>query len=117
MQEKPTKENEVFTGWYTDPGCTEYFYFESNKIIGVIVTEESEIQIEIIGIAVDNNKQKQGVGTKLIDFIRTKTKKQIFAETDIDAVGFYKKYGFSIEEKTVSKNDETFTRYLCYLNN
>ena len=103
---------------YQNNAATEiYGYFESNKIIGVIVTEESESQIEIIGIAVDNNKQKQGVGTKLIDFIRTKTKKQIFAETDTDAVGFYKKYGFSIEEKTVSKNDDTFTRYLCYLNN
>ena len=31
--EKPTKENEVFTGWYTDPECTEYFYFERNKIM------------------------------------------------------------------------------------
>ena len=26
VPEKPTKENEVFTGWYTDPGCTEYFF-------------------------------------------------------------------------------------------
>ena len=33
VPENPTKENEVFTGWYTDPECTDYFYFESNKIM------------------------------------------------------------------------------------
>ncbi|MBO5210700.1 MAG: GNAT family N-acetyltransferase [Clostridia bacterium] len=94
-----------------------YGYFVGKEIIGVIATEESEKQVEIIGIAVDAKNQNYGIGTKLINYIRDNTNKQIFAETDNDAIGFYKKYGFNITEQTVSKNGDTFTRYLCHLKN
>ena len=43
------------------------------------------------------------------------TVKQIVAETDNDAVGFYEKYGFNIKEHIVSKSNETYIRYLCSL--
>lgn len=90
-------------------------YFFEDKIIGVIVVQETKNTIEIIGISVINEKRHSGVGTKLINHIRENTIKQIIAETDSEAVGFYKKYGFNVKEHTVSKADETYTRYLCCL--
>ncbi|MBQ7038302.1 MAG: GNAT family N-acetyltransferase [Clostridia bacterium] len=99
-----------------DSSVSIYGFFDGESIIGVIATRENKETIEIIGISVDNKDRNAGLGTKLIDYIRGNTDKQIVAETDCDAVGFYKKYGFHINEYTVSKSGEAYTRYLCWLN-
>ena len=93
-----------------------YGYFFNEKIIGVISTQETDKVIEIIGIAVDIKQRHSGVGTNLIDYVKDKTQKPIIAETDSDAVIFYKKYGFHIEEKIVSKSNISYSRYVCTLN-
>ena len=93
-----------------------YGYFLNEKIIGVISTQETDKVIEIIGIAVDIEERHSGVGTNLIDYVKDKTQKPIIAETDSDAVMFYKKYGFLIEEKIVSKSNISYSRYVCTLN-
>lgn len=90
-------------------------YFLNRKIVGVISTQETDKTVEIIGIAIDTKERNSGIGTKLIDYVRKNTVKQITAETDSDAVGFYKKYGFDINEHIVSKMDKTYIRYFCSL--
>ena len=99
-----------------DSSVCVYGYFLNEKIIAVISTQEADKTIEIIGIAVDIKDRYSGIGTKLIDYIKDKSKKPIIAETDSDAVMFYKKYGFNIEEKIVSKSNVSYSRYVCTLN-
>ena len=99
-----------------DSSVLVYGYFLNEKIIGVISTQETDKVIEIIGIAVDIKQRHSGVGTKLIDYVKDKSSKPIIAETDSDAVMFYKKYGFHIEEKIVSKSNISYSRYVCTLN-
>ena len=90
-------------------------YYCKDTLIGVIVTKEKEDLVEIVGIAVKETARKNGVGTKLIDYIRETSNKPLFASTDCCAVSFYKKYGFNIKKHTVSGNSETYTRYGCLL--
>lgn len=99
-----------------DSSVSVYGYFSNEKIIGVISTQETEKTVEIIGIAVDTKERHSGIGTKLIDYIKAKSSKPIIAETDSDAVLFYKKYGFNIKEIVVSKFNTSYSRYLCTLN-
>ena len=82
----------------------------------MIKSKEFALTVEIIGIAVDTKKRHSGIGTKLIDYVKDKSSKPIIAETDSDAVMFYKKYGFDIEEKIVSKSNISYSRYVCTLN-
>ena len=99
-----------------DSSVSVYGYFSNEKIIGVISTQETDKTVEIIGIAVDTKERHSGVGTKLIDYVKDKRSKPIIAETDNDAVMFYKKCGFDIEEKIVSKSNVSYSRYVCTLN-
>ena len=99
-----------------DSSVSVYGYFSNEKIIGVISTQETDKTVEIIGIAVDTKERHSGIGTKLIDYLKDKSQKPITAETDIDAVIFYKKCGFDIEEKIVSKSNISYSRYVCTLN-
>ena len=99
-----------------DSSVSVYGYFLNEKIIGVISTQETDKTVEIIGIAVDTKKRHSGIGTKLIDYVKYKSSKPIIAETDSDAVMFYKTYGFDIEEKIVSKSNISYSRYVCTLN-
>ena len=86
----------------------------NNKMSGLIVVQKiNNKNYEIIDISVDKDYRKQGIASKLIDYIIEKLNiKTLFAETDDDAVGFYKKYGFKAE---IIKNKE-YTRYKCTLN-
>lgn len=99
-----------------DSSVSVYGYFSNEKIIGVISTQETDKTVEIIGIAVDTKKRHSGIGTKLVDYVKDKSSKPIIAETDSDAVMFYKKYGFNIKEIIVSKFATSYSRYVCTLN-
>lgn len=99
-----------------DSSISIYGYFVGKSVVGVIVTQENDKTVEIIGISVDDTVRNTGVGTNLIDYIRKNTDKQLVAETDCSAVGFYEKYGFQTTEYAVSKSGETYTRYWCRLN-
>ena len=92
-----------------------YGYFSNEKIIGVISTQGTGKTVEIIGIAVDTKERHSGVGTKLIDYVRDKAQKPIIAETDSDAVLFYKNCGFNIKKIIVSKSNISYSRYVCTL--
>ena len=88
-----------------------YAYKESSEFKGIVVFEITSGNATLLDIAVKPKHQKCGIGSNLIDFIfNSFNVNNITAETDDDAIGFYKKYGFSIES-TVVKFDTK--RYLC----
>ena len=79
-----------------------YVYKEDNEYKGIIVFEIVNNSATILDIAVKSKHQGQGIGSKLIDFIfNSFNVDSIIAETDDDAIGFYKKYGFTVADTKV----------------
>lgn len=75
-----------------------------------IVAFSSGKQAVIHDIAVDPSCRKEGIGKALIRFIFFLGAETVIAETDDDAVGFYKKCGFTVTE---TESDYETKRYLC----
>ena len=111
----PTREklSKLVEKYHKDKDILPFASFDGDKISGIIVVQKIEGRTyEIIDIAVDKNYRGQGIASKLIDHvIENLGIKTLFAETDDDAVGFYKKYGF----KTEIIKDKEYTRYKCTL--
>ena len=75
-----------------------------------IVVFTSGKQVTIRDIAVDSAYRNKGIGKALINFIFRLGAETVTAETDDDAVGFYKKCGFTVTE---TESDYDIKRYLC----
>lgn len=86
-----------------------------DMIEGVIVVFFAEQhKIEIVGIAVDLSARGKGIGSYMINqVIKDYGLRSVYAETDDDAVGFYRKDGFSITEFPKTYGDETVIRHKC----
>ncbi|MNJ48395.1 acetyltransferase [compost metagenome] len=71
---------------------------ENNELVGLIgISYLTEDEVELRHMAVKSNKRRLGLGKKLIrDFINENLIKKMEAETDKDAVDFYRKIGFQI---------------------
>ena len=94
------------------------FGFQKNdKINGIIAIKLNENNsAEIIGIAVDSSCRKQGIGKQLITYAMIIFNiSELFAETDDDAIMFYKQCGFKTEEYYKSYKNGIFKRYKCNL--
>ena len=88
-----------------------YVYKEDNEYKGIVVFEIVNNSATILDIAVKPDYQGQGIGGKLIDFIfNSFNVNNITAETDDDAIGFYKKYGFTVADTKVEFDTK---RYVC----
>lgn len=91
-----------------------YVYKEDNEYKGIVVFEIVNNSATILDIAVKPEYQGQGTGSKLIDFIFNSFNAQnITAETDDDAIEFYKKYGFIVADTKVEFDTK---RYTCVKN-
>jgi ribosomal protein S18 acetylase RimI-like enzyme len=99
-----------------NPQTRIYALKQEDKYLGMIVLETIiQNQIEILDFAVRQDMQKNGVGRRLIEYCsRTFKVDSIIAETDDDAVGFYKKVGF-IVLPLGDKYGVGINRYLCEL--
>ena len=89
------------------------------EIKGVVLISflESGV-VQINGIAVDLPMRRMGLGSYMIKSImRIFEPSSIIAETDKDAVSFYKKCGFSIDEFVEKYGGEMVVRYTCELRN
>ena len=87
---------------------TKHFgYFEEGNLLGVISLFESKNrtfaeknQFQIRGMAVLANQQKKGIGDKLMRYTEDFVKKQphpfLWFNARENAVGFYKKLGYSV---------------------
>lgn len=106
------------------PSTTHFGYFEDEKLVGIVSVFEkanpnwqTNKQIQVRGMAILNDFQKQGIGEKLMESIihlaQVKQKELIWFNARKNAVPFYEKLGFHIngtafEIKTVG------THYLMY---
>ena len=91
--------------------------FEQDKIVGImIVSFKEQKKIEIIGIAVDISARDKGIGSYMINqVINNYDLLSVYAETDNDAVGFYRNNDFGIVEFSETYGNETVVRYKCEL--
>lgn len=94
-----------------DKNTNIYAYKENNQYKGIVVFKISDNFDTILDIAVKPEYQGEGIGSKLIDFIFNRfNAKNIIAETDDDAIEFYKKYGFTVADAKVKFDTK---RYIC----
>ena len=82
-----------------------YVYLYDNKVIGFIHISSNYEIIDILNIVVDPKYEKQGIGTKLINYI-IKKKDTIVSkimlevrEDNLKAINFYQKNNFTIIAK------------------
>lgn len=112
----PTKEKllNLVKNYNENENIYPFVGYIENKIAGIIVIEKINERIyEIIDIAVHENYRNLGVASSLIDYITENFEIQtLYAETDDEAIGFYRKYGFNSE--LISKIEAT-NRYRCTL--
>lgn len=86
-------------------------YIQDESILGVAVYTVQRNRIEINNIAVDPSNQKSGIGRNLITSLQDKYRLPIQAETDDDAVDFYRKCGFEV----AASQKYGVNRYTCML--
>lgn len=88
-----------------------YGWVENDEIVGVCGFEVHKDYVEILNIAVAENIRYHGVGGKMITALWKKYEMTIEAETDDDAVDFYRKRGFS----TTATQKYGVRRWTCVL--
>ena len=82
-----------------------YVYLYDNKVTGFIHISSNYEIIDILNIVVDPKYEKQGIGTKLINYIIKKkdtiaSKRMLeVREDNLKAINFYKKNNFTIIAK------------------
>lgn len=97
-----------------DENTNIYAYKDNGEHKGIVIFKIANNSATILDIAVKPDYQGQGIGSKLIDFIfNSFNVNNITAETDDDAIGFYKKYGFTVVDITVKFDAK---RYTCVKN-
>ena len=98
---------------YSDSKFAVFAAIYDQKICGVIIIEISRNnRLTILDFAVSEPLRGQGIGTALIRHLQLEyTPSEICAQTDDDAVGFYRKLGFVIEKEPELYTDTV--RYHC----
>ena len=97
--------------YQADDRVNVYAYSENGEYKGIIVFKIEDNTAEILDIAVKPEYQGKGIGSRLINYIFSQfAANKITAETDDDAIGFYKKYGFTV---TDTKLNHDIKRYAC----
>ena len=82
----------------------------------MVVSFNERKKIEIIGIAVDVSARGKGVGSYMINqVINNYGLLSVYAETDNDAVGFYRKNDFNIMAFSETYDGANVVRYKCEL--
>lgn len=82
---------------YMNSDANIYAYKENDTFSGIVIFSIEDKTATILDIATDINLRSKGIASKLLDYIFSEFGViSIIAETDDDAVGFYKKYGFNI---------------------
>ena len=109
------KYREKVQSWLMDDWIRIFTCVHDSKRKGLLVLKfTSTDQAEIIGISVEEGSRNQGIGSFMIREIQLCFPNiKMNAETDRDAVVFYKKNGFETTEIQKNYNGETVTRYLC----
>lgn len=86
-------------------------WIDNGAIIGVCGFEVHKDYVEILNIAVDESVRLHGIGSKMITALWQQYEMAIEAETDDDAVDFYRKRGFA----TAATQKYNVRRWTCVL--
>ena len=107
------KLNRLMGRWEADADVFAYAAIENGLARCVLILErKSGGAFEILNVATDQSQRGQGFASHLISFAQGVLHcETIVAETDDDAVGFYRKYGFNIE--SLGEKYPGTVRYLC----
>jgi diadenosine tetraphosphate (Ap4A) HIT family hydrolase/GNAT superfamily N-acetyltransferase len=97
---EPTKEriDALLSQVYSVPETTLFGLVHESTIVSVAGIRRVTNSIpELIHIAVKPSERHKGFGRQIIRMMITEGTTSLYAETDLDAVGFYKHCGFSID--------------------
>lgn len=84
------------------------------RIAGMLVLDCSDSVPEIVGIAVHEEFRWHGIGKSMIqNVIESEQLESATAQTDDDAIEFYRKCAFSDERIATEYSDGTAIRYNC----
>jgi len=98
--------------YQSNPALHFYAWIENDVVFGICGYEIHSDKIEIHLISVDEHVRNRGVGGTMITALQEKYSKNIEAETDDDAVVFYRKRGFETKEFIHEKHGK---RHTCSL--
>ena len=91
-----------------------YGWVEDGRVVGICGYEVHTDKVEIHLISVAEDKQRQGIGSAMVTALEGLYNIPIEAETDDEAVGFYRKRGF---RTTAFQHPQwNITRHTCVLN-
>lgn len=115
-QPTPEKLAARTAAYQADPDVSAFACFDQEKPLGVLVLKNRGARsFEILSIAVNPDSRNLGIGSKLITYASDCLHcSRITAETDADAVGFYRSYGFEI--RSLGEKYPGCIRYLCTFN-
>lgn len=83
---------------------------------GILVLDQSGDVPEIVAIAVSNKRRHQGIGGRMISQVmKSEHLDRMKAQTDDDAIGFYRKCGFTEEQVIKKYSNAISVRYNCEL--
>ena len=110
------KYRERMEKYASDPAVRVYLCEDGGKTAGILILDRSGNAAEILGIAVAEDRRRQGIGSRMIrQVMRLERLDRIIARTDAEAVGFYRKCGFSEKKEIVEYPSGTAERYYCEL--
>lgn len=90
------------------------FIDHDDSALGIVGFKRERVSAEILHIAVNEHKRNCGIGRRMIDELRMlENLTELTAETDLEAVGFYRKYGFEIQ--SLGEKYPSVERFHCRL--
>ena len=93
-----------------------YFCEDNGSIVGMLVMKKEADKAEIVGVAVSEEYRHQGIAKQMLRHaIAEEGLQAVFAQTDDDAVGFYRKCGFEVMKEDIEYPDGVRVRYNCEL--
>jgi ribosomal protein S18 acetylase RimI-like enzyme len=100
-----------YDSYLKSPNKTLFAFELEGKNVGCMGVEISNLtQCEIKHIAVSSEHRGKGIGSKMISFV-LEMYPSVSAETDFDAVEFYRKFGFKIT--SLGEKYPGVERFLC----
>lgn len=104
--------------YFSDPSVKIFVCEKEGEKIGILVLKEDGSEAEILGIAVKRDQRKKGFGKDMINQVmESESLKKITAQTDDDAIEFYRRSGFEAERVVIEYPDGAAVRYNCVLYN
>ena len=111
------KYRQMAQSWLQNDAVRIFACFSQQNPTGMLVLHlHLQNAAEILGIAVSPPARNRGVATRMLQrAAETLALQTLTAETDAEAVDFYRKTGFQIQTQTKIYNGTPVTRYLCTL--